>query len=205
MSYPRYIIENRKKLRGKVLDLGCGDKKLPKSIGMDYNDTLKLDIQHNLLKFPYPIKSESFNHIFLNSVIEHIDRYDYCDLFKELKRILKKKGSIHIHVPYFRHASGLANLEHITYLGHGSLNNITDLYIKSEFRVIGDSYKILRILKTPVEAFLNFFPGATHGLFSRIIPVYAMHYEIRKKPFKNAIKGIVSYQLSHPPHKFKNI
>ena len=45
----------------KVLDVGCGNCKLKGAIGIDISPAA--DIRHDLNKFPYPIKPNSFDKI----------------------------------------------------------------------------------------------------------------------------------------------
>ena len=47
----------------KILDLGCGDNKVEGAIGLDNIALSEVDIVHDLLNFPYPIKTNSFNTI----------------------------------------------------------------------------------------------------------------------------------------------
>ena len=65
----------------KILDLGCGKNKVPNSIGLDHVQLPGVDIEHDLLNFPYPFEDESINKIYLRHVIEHFD-------FKEINSII---------------------------------------------------------------------------------------------------------------------
>ena len=46
-------MSNDQKVR---IDLGCGNKKRPGTIGVDFNERTKADIIHNLNSFPYPFE-----------------------------------------------------------------------------------------------------------------------------------------------------
>ena len=52
----------------KILDLGCGDNKVEGAIGLDNIALSEVDIVHDLLHFPYPIKANSFDTIYLRHV-----------------------------------------------------------------------------------------------------------------------------------------
>ena len=39
-----------------IIDLGCGMKKTPNSIGVDSNKSVNPDVVHDLNTFPYPFK-----------------------------------------------------------------------------------------------------------------------------------------------------
>lgn len=101
--YPRL----NKILKGKTLDIGCGNgdflKTRPGSVGCDINPfNTEFCNKVGLEAYPYtsyPLKfeNESFDSIFLDNVLEHID--DPSDLLIDAKRLLKKDGIFLIGVP----------------------------------------------------------------------------------------------------------
>ena len=85
----------------KVLDLGCGDKKLKKFLpsteylGVDANGG---DIKHDLEKgLPDRIKNLKFDVIFMNEFIEHIE--NFRSMLNECKDALTEHGRIIISTP----------------------------------------------------------------------------------------------------------
>jgi SAM-dependent methyltransferase len=84
----------------KLLDLGCGNKKRPGAIGIDFNSRTKADVIHNLNVFPYPFEPESFDEIYLDNVLEHLD--EPIHVMEEVYRICKPGGLVKVIVPYFR-------------------------------------------------------------------------------------------------------
>jgi len=84
----------------KLLDLGCGKKKRPNAIGVDYSDRHNADIIHNLNVFPYPLADSEFDEIYLDNVLEHLD--DPMRVMEEVYRICKTDGRAKVIVPYFR-------------------------------------------------------------------------------------------------------
>ena len=83
-----------------VLDLGCGKKKRPGAIGVDYSSRHDADVIHNLDVFPYPFESNSVDEVFLDNVLEHL--LSPIDVMQELHRICKEGAKIKVIVPYFR-------------------------------------------------------------------------------------------------------
>ena len=73
----------------KILDLGCGDNKVEGAIGLDNIALSEVDIVHDLLHFPYPIKDNSFDTIYLRHVIEHFIIDKIINIMNECYRILK--------------------------------------------------------------------------------------------------------------------
>ena len=84
----------------KILDLGCGKKKRPGAIGVDYSDRHDADIIHNLNAFPYPFGDDEWDEIYLDNVLEHLD--DPMKVMEEVHRICKPGGQVKVIVPYFR-------------------------------------------------------------------------------------------------------
>ena len=69
----------------KVLDLGCGNTKRPGAIGVDFNDRSAADVIHNLNRFPYPFNDSSFDEIYLDNTLEHLD--DVTRVMEEVYRL----------------------------------------------------------------------------------------------------------------------
>mgnify|MGYP001158247293 FL=1 len=104
----------------KILDLGCGNNKVPNSIGLDNIKLPGVDIEHDLLNFPYPFENKSINKIFLRHVIEHFD-FDKINLIlNECYRILNKDGLLVITVPHVFSLSAFIDPTHKSFFTFGS-------------------------------------------------------------------------------------
>ena len=84
----------------KILDLGCGENKVPNSIGLDNVQLPGVDVEHDLLDFPYPFDNESIDKIYLRHVIEHFAIENINFIMNECSRILKNDGLLVITVPH---------------------------------------------------------------------------------------------------------
>jgi len=118
----------------KKLNLGSGkDYKNPKEgwVNIDYNLQYKLDINHNLNKFPYPFKKEEFDYIYCSHILEHVD--DFFKTFEELLRITKKGGIIHIRVPHFSNGNGYNDLSHKRFFGWFTFKLLEDGYYNKKY------------------------------------------------------------------------
>jgi predicted SAM-dependent methyltransferase len=87
-------------MKPKILDLGCGKKKRPGSIGVDHSSRHQADIIHDLNLFPYPFKDDEFDEIYLDNVLEHLD--SPMLVMEEVHRICKPGGRVKVIAPYFR-------------------------------------------------------------------------------------------------------
>src|SRR5258708_2735135 len=83
----------------KILHLGCGSAKIKGSVGLDIDPKSQADIVHDMEKYPYPVKNGSFDDVFAEHVIEHMDNIP--KVMEEIHRILKNGGKLVIRGPHF--------------------------------------------------------------------------------------------------------
>ena len=83
-----------------ILDLGCGNRKRPGAVGVDMNDRTDADVVHDLNVFPYPFPDSSFDEIYLDNVLEHLD--DVIRVMEEVYRLSTPNAKVKVIVPYFR-------------------------------------------------------------------------------------------------------
>ncbi len=84
----------------KKLDLGCGNKKREGAVGVDFNERTDADVIHDLNSFPYPFEDASFDEIYIDNTLEHLD--NVIGVMEEVHRICKPNGLVKVIVPYFR-------------------------------------------------------------------------------------------------------
>ena len=94
----------------KILDVGCGIKKFPGSIGIDRNTDTAADIIWDLDQFPWPVESETFDEARLIHVIEHVG--DVIATMEELHRIVKPGGQIILETPHYTDFSSWCDPTH---------------------------------------------------------------------------------------------
>ncbi len=92
-------------LSGRVLDLGgdmnseyvCFFKGQFKTTTLNVDEKARPDILHDLEE-PLPVKNDSYDHVLLINVLEHI--FAYRQLLTEARRVLKPGGQLVIVVPF---------------------------------------------------------------------------------------------------------
>lgn len=85
----------------RILILGCGKHIKEKQEGHTYLDIRpfqNVDIVHDLDIQPYPIESDSYEHISAIHVVEHLRTY-LIPFMDECHRILKRGGSLYLETP----------------------------------------------------------------------------------------------------------
>jgi len=107
------------------LNLGSGDDYRGGWTNLDCRNNVKLDIQHDLNKFPYPFKKDIFDYILIKHVLEHVD--DPIKLLQEMTRICKNNAKIKIFVP---HATSYANFSSIQHKSNFTENSFTETQCK---------------------------------------------------------------------------
>ncbi|MEK6844141.1 MAG: methyltransferase domain-containing protein [Nanoarchaeota archaeon] len=83
----------------KRLNLGCGDDIKKGFVNMDFIKQQGVDVVHDINKFPWPFKNNTFDEIYASHVLEHIE--DLTKTMKEIHRICKNKAKIIIRGPHF--------------------------------------------------------------------------------------------------------
>ena len=154
----------------KKLNLACGENYVEGYVNLDYNKNLKSDISHNLNKFPYPFKDNTFDEIYCSHILEHVE--DLLKTMEELWRISKPGAKILIFGPH----SGSFEV-HVDITHKRGLNTQTfrrcflpkgdtwGFYTKAKFRVLKDYIRFYDYMK-PIEYLVNRF-RAVKNIYER--------------------------------------
>ena len=99
----------------------------------------KADVYFDLDKFPYPVKDNTFDHIYLRNVLEHLN--EPIKVVDEFHRILKPYGTVRILVPHGTCGNGWGDLTHKRLFGVSSMRHfgigdgVCDYYSAKKWRV----------------------------------------------------------------------
>jgi SAM-dependent methyltransferase len=98
----------------ELLDVGCGDtKQVPEAIGLDSEAGPQVDCVADLER-PLPFADDRFDHVFAVHVLEHIR--DLLGLMRELHRVLRPTGVLHVLSPHWRFVNGVADPTHCRFM-----------------------------------------------------------------------------------------
>ena len=122
----------------KKLNIGCGSDIKKGYINLDKSKVKGVDVVHDIDKVPWPFKSNYFDEIFAQDVVEHTK--DLFKTMKEMHRICKKNAKVRIIVPYW-HSSGAF------YPNHNYFFNVDSMKFFTEFNRAYDNYFGFRMEK----------------------------------------------------------
>ena len=172
-----------------VLDLGCGKKKRPGTIGVDFSDRHDADVIHDLNVYPYPFEAESVDEIYLDNVLEHLD--EPMRVMEELHRICKNGASIKIIVPYFRSYWAYIDPTHQTFFTVDSFGYYDpDHIICKRYDYVSTRFKVDRIVfneslengwfKTLLLKFANKYPNRYEHYLGHLFPLDDLTFYLTK-------------------------
>ena len=173
-----------------ILDLGCGKKKRPGTIGVDHSDRHDADIVHDLNIFPYPFEMNSVDKIYIDNCLEHLD--SPLKVMEEIHRILKLNGQLNIIVPYFRSRWAFIDPTHKTFYTVNSFAyydpehiicqryDYTDARFKIENICFNDGHANDGSFKKIIIKIANAWPDRYERYLSNIIPLDEISYNLTK-------------------------
>jgi SAM-dependent methyltransferase len=160
----------------KILDLGCGPfGKKEGSIGLDIRPAPHVDVVHDMNVYPYPFESDTFDHVELSHVIEHIDRP--LGLMTEIHRIAKKDASVRVITPHYSAQLSYGDLEHYHHFGYITFLQLQEgglFKIRRQRLHFTDFYRVLGI-----SWLANLWPRRWEKYLAFIVPALYVEVELR--------------------------
>jgi SAM-dependent methyltransferase len=169
----------------KKLNLGSGTDIKKGYLNIDFLKIKGVDVVHNLNKYPYPFKDDTFDEIYASHVLEHLD--DLIKAMAELKRISKRGAKIIIRVPHFSCGVSYRDPTHkrlfsyftFDYFTETSFYNLPVFKInKRRLNFTRLSFKPLNIIFNPL---ININPAIYERFFCWMIPCAELIIELEVK------------------------
>jgi len=149
----------------KKLNIGCGPNKLKGYLNLDHNPNYHPDILWDLESCPYPCSDNYFDKVYASHVLEHVT--DFWTTFREVLRITKVGGIIHIRVPHFSEGMGHNDLTHRWEFGWYTFQQILDnygfKYGVTNFKIVKQKFNYLSVN----HPFINLCMGVVLSLIPK--------------------------------------
>ncbi|MDI6806462.1 MAG: class I SAM-dependent methyltransferase [Candidatus Aenigmarchaeota archaeon] len=164
-----------------VLDIGPGEKAYTPThrervITIDFNKKFNPTKVHDLTKFPWPFKDNTFDKIYASHIIEHIP--STVRAMEEIYRIAKPNALVIIRVPHFSSRSAWINPTHYKAFSIGSFDyfdqNMRQPYGNCNFRVMKKELRYTRadvphdIVTRVFTKFVNFIANLNQNFCDRV-------------------------------------
>ncbi|RZD30723.1 hypothetical protein CXT76_01820 [Candidatus Parvarchaeota archaeon] len=147
----------------KKLNFGCGVDIKKNWDNIDIHKNPKLTKSFDFNKFPYPIKDNSYDYIYVKHVLEHL--WEPEKVLRELWRICKPDSIIEILVPHCSNSGAYDGFQHIRYFNEHSFK----IFVYDSRRIENkEKFKILKLYSEPSKIG-KFFPGNLRSFLSLFI------------------------------------
>jgi SAM-dependent methyltransferase len=152
----------------KVLNLGCGFKRIPDALNVDLRAGTGPDIVHDLNSIPWPLPDHHFARVVLGDCLEHLK--DIVATMEEIHRVCQNGAIVQITTPHFSSSNSFTDPTHLHHFGYFSFDYFTgehdfDLYTDKRFR--------------RRQGQIIFYPTLVNKLIWRIANRYPQAYEQR--------------------------
>ena len=184
----------------KILELGPGKnyyvgKENEEVTRVDFLKFPHIQVVHNLDKYPYPFKDDTFDEVRASHVIEHLK--DLIKTMEEIHRIAKPNAKIIIKVPYFAWSLAQGHPTHMKMFSLGSFyyfdkecwekysERYSDKFFKQEkailrFKKEGGCSSIMKLFGRFVDFFVNMKPAVVDRYFPHFLGGFEeLYFELR--------------------------
>jgi SAM-dependent methyltransferase len=152
------------------LNFGCGNDIKDGWDNVDIQRNSKMDKRFDFNKFPYPLKKDYYDLIYISNVLEHLEKPD--EVLYELWKSCKNKGIIHIIVPYYNSRGAYNDMAHMHFFSGSTFrvfiddpNRVNDKKMfEIQYMILRPS-RIGRMLPEKLREKLSLFIG---GLISQV-------------------------------------
>lgn len=166
----------------KKLNLGCGKDIKKDYVNLDSVNLPGVNVIHNLDKYPWPFKDNTFDEIYASHSLEHLD--SIIKPVEEIWRISKNNAKIKIKVPIFPSiwAMVTTHKQFFTYMAFDCFTEKDDVnyYSKARFKIL--KRKIIFNKYLPFMNLINlseFTQKAYYLFFSFLIPANELHFDLK--------------------------
>lgn len=124
----------------RILDIGCGARKVPGAVGIDWIGATAADVVHDLTKFPWPFADNSFDELHADNVMEHLP--NTVATMEEIHRLGRDGALVHFKTPHYASQASWRDPTHVHHFSWESFDYFCESdrpvahYTKCRFRMI---------------------------------------------------------------------
>jgi predicted SAM-dependent methyltransferase len=166
----------------KVLNLGCGQKRLDGAVNLDRVATVNPDVVHDLDKFPWPFEESQFSEVVANDVIEHCS--NIVATMEEIHRVCRNGAVVRITTPHFSSANSFTDPTHRYHFSYFSFHYFTgerDFDFYSEHRFCHRKAQIIfhpTLVNKLIWRLANRYPQAYEQRWAWMFPAWFLNFEL---------------------------
>lgn len=160
-----------------ILDVGCGNNKTPGAWGIDLDPRSQADVICDLDKFPWPLRSDQFEEIICNHILEHVA--DVMHFMEEVHRVARPGALVRVVTPHYTSPSSYADPTHRHHFAAG----LTD-YLTSKggpcFEKVSVRLRFSRLYRyLGIETLANCFLNLYEPFFAFLLPARDLCFTLR--------------------------
>jgi SAM-dependent methyltransferase len=144
----------------RIVDLGCGRRKTPGSVGVDGYAWPDVDIVADLNQSPWPLDENAFDVVVANHIIEHVA--DVVTFMAEIHRIAADGARVRIVTPHFSSMYSWQDPTHLRHMSVGWYELFTDGYLGEQigkFQLVSSDVKFGSSLRCVIGKLIYRFRG----------------------------------------------
>lgn len=155
----------------KRLNIGCAGDIRKDYINLDFVMQEGVDVVHDLNKFPWPFKKNTFDEVYASHVLEHVD--DLIKVMEEIHRVCKSGARIVIRGPHFSCGVSYRDPTHKRFFSYFTFEyfcKIDDYYGRKEqglFKIRKRKLNFTRLTFTPLNKIFNPLINANPSIYER--------------------------------------
>lgn len=158
---------------GKKLNIGCGSDLREGYVNLDSIKQPGVDVIHDLDKFPWPFKDNTFEEVYASHILEHV--VDLVKIMKEIHRISKNGARIIIRGPHFSCGVSYRDPTHKRFFSYFTFEhfcNPGEYYKRKEsglFRIRNRKLNFTRYAYPFLNKIFNPLINASPGMYERFL------------------------------------
>jgi SAM-dependent methyltransferase len=156
----------------RVLHIGCGKKKIPGSVGVDFCEGSDADVIWDLDKTPWPFEDNEFDRVVCEHVIEHVG--NYLGVIDEIYRVTQNGGLLMVEVPYFTSVFSFSDPTHRRAFTSRSFDYFVEGYEVHEFEYAKALFKKREVRVLPDDG--GWLTRIVMNLINRHIDFYEQRF-----------------------------